>query len=219
MSWSSTLPQGQSTDMRLYELTQQLRAMQLVQAEQSRRLDEQGYRIHQLEMKDLAGQKLETQRYIWGPGIVGESSRGLSGLGFEVFSPSKEKEEIKFAGDEKIIAKGYIPSFETKLTRDYGSGNAIETEVDTLLLSPTLAPKESNEESKTEETSEQGPLQIPSCNNYFPYILAVQCAVGGRNDQPPTTEADLIYAQINTSVHASFIDSALVHHLGMQHKI
>jgi len=71
----------------------------------------------------------------------------------------------------------------------------------------------------TEDTSEQLPVNTPACTNHFPYVLAIQCSIGGRHDTPPTTEADLVIAQINTSVHASFIDSALVHHLGMQHKI
>jgi len=108
MSWPSLLTQGQSTDMRLYELSQQLRSMQLIQAEQSRRLDEQGYRIHQLEMKDLAGQQLESQRHIWGVGNIGDPScgaRGLNGLGFDVFSPSiKDKE-----GSNDVGKKGTCP--------------------------------------------------------------------------------------------------------------
>jgi hypothetical protein len=211
MSWPSILPQGQAADMRLYEVSQQLRSMQLVQAEQSRRLDEQGYRIHQLEMKDLAGQKLETQRYIWGPGNVGDpsGSRGLNGLGFEVFpSPSKER-QVKLERSEKTSVKSMF--LENR--------NAIEEELDSLLFSPTMAPKEPTEETTTEDTSEQVPINVPPCANYFPYVLAVQCSIGGRNELPPTSESELITAQINTSVHASFIDSSLVHHLGVQHKV
>jgi len=111
MAWtgvpSSSLTAPQSTDMRVYELTQQLRSMQIVQAEQARRLDEQSYRLHQLEMKEMQVQKLESQRYLWGPGAVGETSgRALTGLGFEVFSPNKEKEEMRLLPDEKVVVKG-----------------------------------------------------------------------------------------------------------------
>lgn len=95
----------------------------------------------------------------------------------------------------------------------------IETELDNLLLSPTLTTKEPIEETTTEETSEQAPMNTPTCANYFPYILAVQCSIGGRNELPPTSESEIITAQINTSVHASFIDNSLIHHLGIQHKI
>ena len=87
-------------DMKMYELTEHLRSMQIVQAEQSRRLDEQSWRLHQLEMKELQTNRFESQRYLWGPGAVGSSqsqtqaaTKGLTGLGFEVFSsPAKEKE-------------------------------------------------------------------------------------------------------------------------------
>lgn len=111
MAWtgvpSSSLTSPQSTDMRVYELTQQLRSMQIVQAEQARRLDEQSYRLHQLEMKEMQVQKLESQRYLWGPGAVGETSgRALTGLGFEVFSPNKEKEEMRLVPEEKVVVKG-----------------------------------------------------------------------------------------------------------------
>jgi hypothetical protein len=79
--------------MKLYELTEHLRSLQIVQAEQSRRLDEQASRIHQLEMKDLQSNRFESQRYLWG--AVGTNaaagapagSKALSGLGFDVFSP------------------------------------------------------------------------------------------------------------------------------------
>ena len=81
---------SQPMDMKMYELTEHLRSMQIVQAEQSRRLDEQSYRIHQLEMKDFQTNRLESQRYLWGPGAVG-STPPLTGLGFEVFSTGKEK--------------------------------------------------------------------------------------------------------------------------------
>src|SRR5271155_1097488 len=96
LSSLSTPPAGQPMDMKLYELTEHLRSMQLVQAEQSRRLDEQSYRLHQLEMKEVQTNRLENQRYLWGLGAVGSSapaSKGLPGLGFDVFSSvAKEKE-------------------------------------------------------------------------------------------------------------------------------
>ena len=84
---------SQPMDMKMYELTEHLRSMQIVQAEQSRRLDEQSYRIHQLEMKDFQTSRLESQRYLWGPGAVGSTPpvKSLTGLGFEVFSTGKEK--------------------------------------------------------------------------------------------------------------------------------
>src|SRR5277367_4575147 len=106
MAWpglpSSSLPPppsistSQPMDMKMYELTEHLRSMQIVQAEQSRRLDEQSYRIHQLEMKDFQTNRLESQRYLWGPGAVGSSNtsttvKPLTGLGFEVFSGGKDK--------------------------------------------------------------------------------------------------------------------------------
>jgi hypothetical protein len=91
--------------MKMYELTEHLRSMQIVQAEQSRRLDEQSWRLHQLEMKELQTNRFESQRYLWGPGAVGSSqsqtqapTKGLTGLGFEVFSSTakeKEKDEHK----------------------------------------------------------------------------------------------------------------------------
>jgi len=89
----------------MYELTEHLRSMQIVQAEQSRRLDEQSYRIHQLEMKDFQTNRLESQRYLWGPGAVGSSStttatttvKPLTGLGFEVFSGG---------GKDKLMERG-----------------------------------------------------------------------------------------------------------------
>jgi hypothetical protein len=40
-------------------------------------------------MKDLLTNRFESQRYLWGPGAVGDngpSSKTLTGLGFEVFS-------------------------------------------------------------------------------------------------------------------------------------
>ena len=108
MAWQSlpsttTLPSSTASstqDMKMYELTEHLRSMQIVQAEQSRRLDEQSWRLHQLEMKDLQTNRFESQRYLWGLGAVGTSqiqtqpsTKGLTGLGFEVFSPvAKEKE-------------------------------------------------------------------------------------------------------------------------------
>jgi len=95
MAWpgvpSGTLPPP-PLDMRIYEVMEHMRSMQIVQAEQSRRLDEQSYRIQQLEMKDVQTSRFESQRYLWGPGAVGSApSRGLPGLGCEVFSPGKKK--------------------------------------------------------------------------------------------------------------------------------
>jgi hypothetical protein len=99
---------SQPIDMKMFELTEQIRSMQIVQAEQSRRLDEQSYRLHQLEMKDLQTNRLESQRYLWGPGAVGTTpSKPLTGLGFEVFSPVKEKHrelEHQIATEEISIA-------------------------------------------------------------------------------------------------------------------
>jgi phosphoglycerate dehydrogenase-like enzyme len=95
-SSSSLATTSPSMDMKMYEVMEHLRSMQNVQAEQSRRLDEQSYRLHQLEMKDMSSHRLENQRYLWGPGAVGSTpSKALSGLGFEVFSPVKEKEKEK----------------------------------------------------------------------------------------------------------------------------
>jgi hypothetical protein len=78
-------------DMKMYEMMEHVRSMQIVQAEQSRRLDEQSYRIQQLEIKDTQSSRFENQRYLWGPGAVGStSSRSLPGLGFEIFPSVKE---------------------------------------------------------------------------------------------------------------------------------
>lgn len=95
----STVPSTQ--DMKMYELTEHLRSMQIVQAEQSRRLDEQSWRLHQLEMKELQTNRLESQRYLWGHGAVGTSqsqmqapTKGLAGLGFEVFPPTAKEKEM-----------------------------------------------------------------------------------------------------------------------------
>jgi hypothetical protein len=104
-------------DMKMYEMTEHLRSIQIVQAEQSRRLDEQSYRLHQLEMKELQTNRFESQRYLWGPGAVGDnnnnhnppSSKTLSGLGFEVFSPSvkeKQSEEGLSIKKEEITTNG-----------------------------------------------------------------------------------------------------------------
>jgi hypothetical protein len=88
-------------DMKMYEMMEHVRSMQIVQAEQSRRLDEQSYRIQQLEIKDMQSSRLENQRYLWGPGAVGStSSRSLPGLGFEIFPSVKE------AVTEKVQEKG-----------------------------------------------------------------------------------------------------------------
>jgi len=129
-------PSPPSMDMKMYEMMEHLRTVQIVQAEQSRRLDDQAFRLSQLEMNQggrfgngdgrsqaaLQGGlgRLESQRYLWGPGAIGSASGtpgggakmglgmdmgmertrggGLPGLGFEVFSSSpsmvsKEKNE------------------------------------------------------------------------------------------------------------------------------
>ena len=100
-----------SQDMKLYELSERLRSMQIVQAEQSRRLDEQSYRLYQLEMKDLQTNRIESQRCLWGAVGSGSGnnqtpplSKTLTGLAFEVFSPSKDKEEGQI-----IIKSGPFP--------------------------------------------------------------------------------------------------------------
>jgi len=93
----------------MYELTEHLRSMQIVQAEQSRRLDEQSYRIHQLEMKDFQTNRLESQRYLWGPGAVGSTPavKPLTGLGFEIFSTGKEKrKESNDVQEERAVMIG-----------------------------------------------------------------------------------------------------------------
>lgn len=101
--------------------------------------------------------------------------------------------------------------------------NVIEADIDNLLLSPTSTPKESIPENTTEESpsraGSQSPAIPPNVVNYFPYVLGVQCWLGGRIDRPLPSEADIVTAQINTSVHASFIDNALIHNLGISHRI
>lgn len=107
MAWpgvpsSSPFIQSQIMDMKMYEMTEHVRSMQIVQAEQSRRLDEQAYRIQQLELKDSQTSRFENQRYLWGPGAVGStSSRSLPGLGFEVFPPIKGMTKEKVQEKEK----------------------------------------------------------------------------------------------------------------------
>ena len=120
MAWPG-VPSPMSTshqpmDMKMYELTEHLRSLQIVQAEQSRRLDEQSYRIRQLEMKDFQTNRFESQRYLWGPGAVGSAhtAKPLTGLGFQVFSDAgKEKEkpmENLDLREETAIAMGIFCS-------------------------------------------------------------------------------------------------------------
>ena len=130
-------PATVSMDMKMYEMIEHLRTVQIVQAEQSRRLDDQAYRLHQLEARENninARERLESQRYLWGPGAVGSvlgrpgtlgtpairmgiglgggtngaSGRGLNGLpglGFEVFASSPQgREKNKEQGMEIQIA-------------------------------------------------------------------------------------------------------------------
>jgi hypothetical protein len=108
----SALAPSSSTDMKLYELTEHLRSMQIVQAEQSRRLDEQASRIHQLEMKDLQSNRFESQRYLWGAvgtntgaGVAPPAgSKVLSGLGFDVFSPVQNEVKAKASSETLHLA-------------------------------------------------------------------------------------------------------------------
>jgi hypothetical protein len=108
-------------DMKMYEMMEHVRSMQIVQAEQSRRLDEQSYRIQQLEVKDMQSSRFENQRYLWGPGAVGStSSRSLPGLGFEIFPSVKEtvmekvqekgreenEEEMQLAFEDRVPSNG-----------------------------------------------------------------------------------------------------------------
>ena len=86
----------------MFEVMEHLRLMQNIQAEQSRRLDEQSYRLHQLEMKDLQSCRLENQRYLWeGSSATGgaQSGGGFSGLGFEVITPATQKQKEKDSQD------------------------------------------------------------------------------------------------------------------------
>jgi len=107
--------------MKLYELTEHLRSLQIVQAEQSRRLDEQASRIHQLEMKDLQSNRFESQRYLWG--AVGTNSAGappsgskvLSGLGFDVFSPVQNEVKEKASSETLHLAMHTQPANGTQL--------------------------------------------------------------------------------------------------------
>src|SRR5271163_4337995 len=105
------LAPSSSTDMKLYEMTEHLRSMQNVQAEQSRRLDEQASRIHQLEMKDLQSNRFESQRYLWGAvgtnagaGAPLAGSKVLSGLGFDVFSPVQNEVQEKASSETLHLA-------------------------------------------------------------------------------------------------------------------
>jgi hypothetical protein len=68
-------------DMKMYEMMEHLRTVQIVQAEQSRRLDDQAYRLNQLEMTNNSNSyaqanRFESQRYLWGPGAIGGSIGG-----------------------------------------------------------------------------------------------------------------------------------------------
>lgn len=135
MAWPGlpppNLPSSSSSsskmDMKMYEMTEHLRSIQIVQAEQSRRLDEQSYRLHQLEMKELQTNRFESQRYLWAPGAVGDcnnhnpsSSKTLSGLGFEVFSPSvkeKQSEEGLSIKKEEITTNGMSCKYAWLMTR------------------------------------------------------------------------------------------------------
>jgi len=103
--------------MKLFELTEHLRSMQIVQAEQSRRLDEQASRLHQLEMKDLQSNRFESQRHLWG--AVGTSTslgpasgrNVLAGLGFDVFSPVRGEVKEKASSDALHLAMGtHVPT-------------------------------------------------------------------------------------------------------------
>lgn len=75
-----------SMDMKMYEMMEHLRTVQIVQQEQSRRLDDQAYRLSQLEressVRDSMGQasRLESQRYLWAPGPIGGSLGGTPTL-------------------------------------------------------------------------------------------------------------------------------------------
>ena len=117
MAWpvmpSGNLPSLSSStmDMKMYEMTEHFRSLQIVQAEQSRRLDEQSYRLHQLEMKDIQTNRFESQRYLWGPGAVGDNTRSkpLSGLGFEVFPHAvKEKQNAEGQVNAEELPKNGI---------------------------------------------------------------------------------------------------------------
>jgi hypothetical protein len=117
LSSSSSLASSGATDMKLYELTEHLRSMQMVQAEQSRRLDEQASRIHQLEMKDLQSNRFESQRYLWGAvGTAGPASsmssgsKLLSGLGFDAFSPVPNEVKDKANSETLHLAAESHPS-------------------------------------------------------------------------------------------------------------
>src|SRR6266496_3681905 len=144
MAWqglpsSITLPSSTvsaTQDMKMYELTEHLRSMQIVQAEQSRRLDEQSWRLHQLEMKELQTNRFESQRYLWGPGAVGSQSqsqtsattKGLTGLGFEVFSPTVKDKEI----DQQQLPNLNGLNIIGLLLIVERSENAIEADIDHL---------------------------------------------------------------------------------------
>ena len=92
----------------MYELMEHIRSIQIVQAEQSRRLDEQAYRIRQLEMKELQASRFESQRYLWGPGAVG--STPTNGLGFDAFASTRKAKECEnqVTTQESNIANGML---------------------------------------------------------------------------------------------------------------
>jgi hypothetical protein len=110
---------------------------------------------------------------------------------------------------------------------------SIEADIDNLLLSPTAPPSDTQLEPPTREQTEspppsttatEAPSEAPTVNlggapqssTHFPYVLAIHCWLGGGRQATPS---DILTAQINTSVHASFIDSALLPHLGVQHRV
>src|ERR1700737_3369300 len=137
MAWpgvpSGTLPPP-PLDKKTYEIMEHLRSMQNVQAEQSRRLDEQAYRLHQLEIKDIQSNRFENQRYLWGPGAVGSlPSKGLPGLGFEVFSPfeEKEKEQVQKESNDAPLTSG-IPIKTWLTVVNVRMENTIESDIDNL---------------------------------------------------------------------------------------
>jgi hypothetical protein len=62
-------------------------------------------------MKEFQTSRLESQRYLWGPGAVGSTPavKPLTGLGFEVFSTGKEKVmESRDVQDELAVMIGML---------------------------------------------------------------------------------------------------------------
>lgn len=100
----------------------------------------------------------------------------------------------------------------------------VEADIDNLLLSRSSTPKDpvidvSPDDLPSCANSESPAISFSNPGTYFPYILGAQCWLGGRPECPFPSESDILTAQINTSVHASFIDSALVQSLGISHKV